>query len=244
MMQLAAVAFDLDDTLWDFEPVLVRAEARLAQWLAEHCPRVPERYSLDEMRAARMQLARDEPHRSHDMTYLRRTTLARHARDCGYAEALADRALEVFLTARSELEPYPDVRPALARLASRYALATLSNGNADLGRIGLAGWFSVSLNACGVGAAKPHPRCFETLARELALPPGAILYVGDDPARDVMAARNAGFATAWMNRREAPWPGAFAPADLVVRDCHELVAALEALSRTPAPAAHAGVAPR
>ena len=71
-------------------------------------------------------------------------------------------------------------------------------------------------------------RCFEILARELALPPAAILYVGDDPARDVMAARGAGLATAWMNRRNAAWPGSFAPADLTVRDCHELADALEA----------------
>ena len=71
-------------------------------------------------------------------------------------------------------------REELARLRQRYRLATLSNGNADLAHIGLDQAFTVSLNARQIGAAKPHRRCFERLARELGLAPQAILHVGDD----------------------------------------------------------------
>ena len=221
-----AVAFDLDNTLWDVEPVLARAEMRLLEWLHQHCPRIPEQVSLEDMRMAREQLARAEPHNAHDVTYLRLTGLERHARECGYREDIAARAFEVFLAARCEVEVLPDVRPALARLKRAFTLASLSNGNADLARIGLDSAFAVSLNARQIGAAKPDRRCFERLAGELQLRESNILYVGDDPWLDVAAARAAGCRSVWMNRRALPWPAGLAPADLTVRDCGELAALL------------------
>jgi 2-haloalkanoic acid dehalogenase type II len=217
-----AVAFDLDNTLWDIAPVIERAEARLHEWLLEHCPRIPERVSLDDMRAARESLAREEPHNAHDFTYLRVTALARHARQCGYEEEVAQRAFEVFFTARNELDLFADVRPALERLRPRYLLATLSNGNADIARVGLAEFFVLSLNARQIGVGKPHPRCFERLAEELRVAPGEIVYVGDDPVLDVEASRAAGLRTAWVNRFDQQWPGTLAPADLVVTNCSQL----------------------
>ncbi len=223
---LQAVAFDLDNTLWEVEPVIARAELRLFDWLLEHCPRIPQRLSIEDMRAARQQLALAEPHRAHDFTYLRIASLARHARECGYEEAVAERAFEVFFAARNDVEVYADVRPALERLRSRYRLASLSNGNADLGRIGLAEFFAFSLSSREVGVAKPHPGGFEALASRLNLRPQQIVYVGDDPMFDVEAARAAGMCTAWMNRRALHWPVDFAAADIVVRDCAELASVL------------------
>jgi len=221
-----AVAFDLDNTLWDVEPVLARAEVRLLEWLHQHCPRIPEQVSLEDMRVARAELARAEPHNAHDVTYLRLTALERHARECGYQEDIASRAFEVFLAARCEVEILPDVRPGLSRLKRAYTLASLSNGNADLGRIGLDSAFAVSLNARQIGAGKPDRRCFERLASELELATREIVYVGDDPWLDVAAARDAGCRSAWMNRRASAWPADLAPADLSVRDCSELAALL------------------
>jgi FMN hydrolase / 5-amino-6-(5-phospho-D-ribitylamino)uracil phosphatase len=217
-----AVAFDLDNTLWDIAPVIERAEARLHAWLHEHCPRIPERVSLADMRAAREALAREEPHNAHDFTYLRVTALARHARECGYEEEVAHRAFEVFFAARNELDLFADVRPALERLRSRYQLATFSNGNADLARVGLAEFFAVSLNARQVGVGKPHPRCFERIAEELRVAPGEIVYVGDDPLLDVEASRAAGLRSAWVNRFDQQWPNTLAPADFVVTNCTQL----------------------
>jgi putative hydrolase of the HAD superfamily len=226
LSDIRAIAFDLDNTLWDVEPVLERAEQCLAAWLQEHCPRLA--LSREQMRAAREQLARREPHNAHDLSYLRVATLTAYAREHGYDERVALDAFEVFLAARNVVEIFPDVAPALARLRPRYALASLSNGNADLARIGLDHIFNVSLNARQIGAAKPHPRCFERLAGELALDPGAIAYVGDDPQLDVAAARAAGLRTVWMNRRALTWPQELPPADLTVRDCAQLAAVLRA----------------
>jgi putative hydrolase of the HAD superfamily len=111
-----AIAFDLDNTLWDIEPVLERAEQCLAAWLQQHCPRIA--LSREQMRAAREQLARREPHNAHDVSYLRVAALAALAREHGYDEQLARQAFEVFLAARNQVEIFPDVAPR-RRLAHR-----------------------------------------------------------------------------------------------------------------------------
>jgi FMN hydrolase / 5-amino-6-(5-phospho-D-ribitylamino)uracil phosphatase len=219
---IRALAFDLDNTLWDVEPVIERAEQILHAWLAAHYPRIPELFSLEAMRTARYELARAQPERAYDYTWLRVESLARHARACGYDAAVADEAFEVFFAARNEVETFADVRPALARLSGRFALASLSNGNADLVRIGLADLFTVSLNARGIGCAKPDRRVFEALATALALKPLEIAYVGDDPYLDVEGARSAGMHTIWMNRLGTAWPDTVPRPDLIVRDCTEL----------------------
>ena len=117
-----AIAFDLDNTLWDVEPVLARAEARLYAWLTERAPRITGALTLEDMRTAREALARAEPHNAHDFTYLRTTALAGHAREHGYEEQIAERAFEVFLAARCEVEVFADVAPGLDRLKRRYGL--------------------------------------------------------------------------------------------------------------------------
>ncbi len=226
LSDVRAIAFDLDNTLWDVEPVLARAEGRLLAWLHEHCPRIVQRLSSEDMRRARELLARAEPHNAHDVTYLRVTTLAAHAREHGYDEGIAVQAFAVFLAARNEVDVFPDVVPGLRRLRRRFPLGSLSNGNADLERIGLDHVFTVSLNARQIGAAKPERRCFERLAEELALGAAEIAYVGDDPRLDVAAARAAGLVTVWMNRRGATWPPELAAADLTVCDCVQLAGAL------------------
>jgi FMN hydrolase / 5-amino-6-(5-phospho-D-ribitylamino)uracil phosphatase len=226
--RLRAIAFDLDNTLWDVEPVIARAEACWFEWLRENCPRIPERLSLGDLRSARLQLAAREPHRAHDFTYLRIASLAHHAREHGYDAQIAEHAFEVFIAARNQLDLYADVLPGLERLRARYTLATLSNGNADLATIGVAHFFSVSLNARGIGAAKPDRRCFEHLLHELQLQPAEVLYVGDDPLLDVQAARHCGLRTAWINRSDASWPDGLHAADIDVADCLQLAERLQA----------------
>jgi putative hydrolase of the HAD superfamily len=219
--RLKVLCFDLDDTFWDIRRVLERAEQRVAHFLGERYPRLA-RHTRSDLLAARMALAREVPGRAHDLTWLRTETLRRLAVEDGYPDAVGAEAFDVFIAARNEVELFPDVRPALERLAMRFRLATFSNGNADLARIGLASLFATSLNAERVGVAKPHPDAFAAVARELDCAPAEMLYVGDDPLADVAGARGAGLRTAWINRHGVAWPGAHDPADLEIVDLHHL----------------------
>ena len=224
---LQVLCFDLDDTFWDVRPVLDRAEQRVGEFLERRYPRLARNYTRADFFTARMRLAAAEPGKAHDLTWLRTETMRRLAVEAGYADAVGVEAFEVFIAARNEVELFPDVRPALERFAARFRLATLSNGNADLESIGLAPLFAVMLNAERLGIAKPHPRAFAALARELGCAPRQMLYVGDDPQADVIGARAAGLRTAWVNRRGAAWPDVGPRADLEIASFGDLEAALD-----------------
>jgi FMN hydrolase / 5-amino-6-(5-phospho-D-ribitylamino)uracil phosphatase len=226
-----AICFDLDNTLWEVEPVLERAERILADWLRARYPRIAPRFSAENMLEARAALLAEEPHQAHDFTYLRRETLLRLALAAGYepapARALAHAAFDVWHAARCEVTPFAEVVPALTALRSAHRLATLSNGNADLARIGLSHHFEVNLSASALGVAKPDPRAYTALASSLTLAPAEILFVGDDPHADVAGPRAVGMQTVWVNRGNGVWPGALPAADACVANLGELVTLLK-----------------
>jgi 2-haloalkanoic acid dehalogenase type II len=218
-----AICFDLDNTLWDIEPVLVRAERILADWLRARYPRIPERFSPADVQAVRDKLLRERPDQAHDFTFLRRETLARVAEAVGYERAIAHEAFAHWHAARNQCVPFADVIPALETLRPRFRLATLSNGNADLGTIGLAHHFELTLHASALGCAKPEGRAYSALAESLTLQPAEILFVGDDPVADVVGPRSVGMQTVWVNRGGDEWPADFAPADHVITGLDGLV---------------------
>jgi 2-haloalkanoic acid dehalogenase type II len=226
MKHVRAICFDLDNTLWAIEPVLERAERILADWMRTRYPRLPERFSPADMRAARAALMLELPDRAHDLTYLSIENLARLAAAVGYERDMAKEAFAVWHAARNQCVPFDDVLPSLERLRSRYRLATLTNGNADLDVIGVAHHFEVSLHAGALGCAKPDARAYSALAQALTLDPAQILFVGDEPRHDVAGPRNAGMQTVWVNRGGHAWPPDLDAADHVVADFHELVTLL------------------
>jgi 2-haloalkanoic acid dehalogenase type II len=218
-----AICFDLDNTLWDIEPVLARAERILTDWLRARYPRIPERFSPAEMLEVRAELLREQPGQAHDFTFLRRETLARLAQAVGYERDMAHEAFALWHAARNQCVPFADVIPALQSLGRDFRLATLSNGNADLGTIGLAHHFEVTLHAAALGCAKPEPRAYSAVAEALTLRPAEILFVGDDPHADIAGPRSVGMQTVWVNRGGGEWPAEFAPADHVIAGLDGLV---------------------
>jgi 2-haloalkanoic acid dehalogenase type II len=224
-----AICFDLDDTLWEVQPVLRRAEARVQAFLAAEHPTLASRLGADEVYAARQALAAAVPERAHDMTWLRTEALRRLAAQHGHDPAIGERAFEVFIAARHEVEFYPEVIDALAGLAGRFTLATFSNGNACVHRIGIGHHFAVTLNAESVGRAKPHPEVYATVAAALGVRTDEMLHVGDHPENDIRGAAAAGCRTAWVNRRGLSWSPQFGPPpDLQVSDLQGLLQHLRA----------------
>ena len=206
------ISLDLDDTLWPAGPLIAAAEYALLSWLRQHRPRAVRRHTVDSMRDLRAGVAERFPKKSHDLTFVRRQALAEMFAAAGYPGGpAADDAFEIFLSERNRVEFYADVRPALERLRAKYRLFALSNGNADLGRCGLADLFDGHVTASAAGAAKPDARIFAHLLRTAGVPPIEVLHVGDDPLADVVGATQAGMQTIWLNRDARTWPGQFAP---------------------------------
>lgn len=201
-----AIAFDLDDTLWSCDEVIGRAERAVYAWLSEHYSAITDEFGLEDMRAIRHRAMEQQPELAADLSELRLRTLRWHARRADCDERLAERALGVFLDERNRVELFDDVLPALERLRARAPLVALTNGNADLARIGIDHLFSVQLSAADVGAPKPDPAMFHAACEALGLRPGDLVHVGDDPHRDVHAARRFGARSVWINRVDADWP--------------------------------------
>ncbi len=223
---IRALTLDLDDTLWPIEPVVLRAEAELDAWLAQHCPEVAAAWPIEAMRALRTRVHADNPELAHDFTALRKLSLAHVFEPFGHGEELVERAFEVFYAARNRVELYPDAGPALQRLAGRFPIASLSNGNADLHRIGLGEYFVATVTARTVGVGKPHPRIFERAVACLGLPAAQVAHVGDDPLLDVQGAQRAGLVAVWLNRSGAAWPLP-RPPDIEIAELGALEPALE-----------------
>jgi len=205
------LSLDLDDTLWPVEPVIAAAEHAVLEWLREHHPSVVEGHDVASMRAERARFAARHPEYGHNLTLVRRRTLAEAFLAAGYPPidgepAPVAEALAVFHHMRNRVTFYPDALPALEALGARYRLFAISNGNADLERCGIARFFEGHVTAAAAGAAKPDARIFQALLALGGVEPADVVHVGDDPVTDMVGARNAGMHCVWLNRHARPWP--------------------------------------
>ena len=201
LARIKAITIDLDDTLWPIWPAIVRAEETMGRWLAE---RAPATSTLLSSPVARLEL-RDEVLRTnaalrHDVGALRREAIRLGLLRSGEDAALAGPAYEVFIEQRMRVEFYADALPALEFLAQRFPLVAISNGNADLHRVGIAAHFVGALSAHRFGVGKPDPRIFHAAAQAAGVSAHHALHVGDDGTLDVLAGRAVGMQTVWMQR--------------------------------------------
>ncbi len=219
---ILALTLDLDDTLWPIAPVIEHAEAALQQFLQQHAPPAAARWPVAEMRLLRERIAAEHPQLAHDFTAQRRLSLHHALADVGADLDLVEPCFQAFIAARHQVELYPDVAEGLTRLARQWRLAALTNGNADVQRIGVGQHFQFAICAREFGAAKPDAGIFLAACERLNLPPAQVLHVGDDPHLDVAGAAKAGMPSCWINRHQAMWPAELPRADIEVPDLHRL----------------------
>lgn len=217
-----AVSFDLDDTLWDCEPVIQRAEAVLHQWLERNTPRIIAAHTDESLLAHRLAFYESYPDLHGDVTAMRKGSLQQLFAEHGYHEALVSEAFSAFYQARSKVVLYDGVEEMLSVLGKRYQLAAITNGNADLEIIGIAHHFHDIQRASLTIPAKPDTAMFKACLAALDLPPAALLHVGDSPYTDVGGAQGAGVLTVWYNQYNAVWPDTQPPPDFEVKSIQEL----------------------
>ena len=218
--RIRAITLDLDDTLWPVWPTIQRADQAMRDWLAARAPRTAA-LAADPGAAqqARRAVLQARPDLVHDLGAIRREVLRQLLRAAGDDPALAEPAFEVFYRERQRVTLFDDALPALDFLAARYPLIALSNGNADVGQVGLARYFRAAVSAASAGVAKPDARIFHTAAEAAGVTADAVLHIGDDAELDAAGALRAGMQVAWLNRDGGAWPPAHADApQAMVRD--------------------------
>lgn len=195
------ITFDLDDTLWDCSSVIHHAEAKLYAWFEHHYPVIAERYTMEELLPHRITFLADYRHHSHNLTHQRKLWLAALATEFELDKALVEPAFMTYWHARNEVTLYHGVTQALASLSSCYTLGAITNGNADVHKIGIGEFFDFVVRSEEVGCSKPDPEIFRVAAARSGFELSELLHVGDDLRSDVGGAVGAGAYAVWVGDR-------------------------------------------
>lgn len=225
------ITLDLDDTLWPCFPTIQAAEQTLFEWLAEQAPQLTAAHDVASLREHRLAIARAHPELAHDLTEVRLRSLQRLADEFELPRDLPREANALFRRERNRVRPFDEVFEVLRGLREQYVLVALSNGNAQVEHTPLAGCFHHSFMAEQVGAAKPHPALFEAASRASGIELQRALHVGDDPLRDIEAARVLGMSTAWVNRDTQDWPAELPSPTLTIDNLEQLCSELNKLKQ-------------
>jgi len=96
--------------------------------------------------------------------------------------------------------PPPDVKPVIHELDRRgYILGIIANTITEseipdwLEQDGLAQYFKTVVLSSKLKIKKPNPEIFWEASRQIGVEPARCVYVGDNPKRDVLGTRHAGF---------------------------------------------------
>ena len=160
--------------------------------------------------ALRNEVLAAQPELRHRVTPLRIAVLELGLRKAGYsdkqASKLAKQGFKIFLDARHQLEYFPHVEVVLELLSRQYQLASISNGNADVRRLGLDRFFKIIVSADDVGLSKPDAAPFQTALEAAGVKPSQALHIGDHPGDDIQGALDVGMHTLWFNPQGKAWP--------------------------------------
>lgn len=210
---LTLISFDLDNTLWSTRRVIGRAERRLRLWLEQEHPKAAERgLSLANARELRAQVLTQDPTLTHQVTNIRLAILTEGFIQSGYsaeqATNAARQAFTVFIQARNQVSFFPQAIEVLSALSKEYRLVAITNGNADLRRVGINHLFAAQYSAEIVGHAKPAPEIYQHMLTHQQIAPERCLHIGDNPAEDILPAQACGLHTLWSNLMQSDWPSA------------------------------------
>lgn len=226
--RIKAITLDLDDTLWPVWPVIERAEKVLKNWLDQRAPKTAALFSNAETRQEiREHVVRLRPDLTHNLSAIRREAIRVALLRSDEDPLLADEGYSVFFEERNRVVLFEDALSTLEFLSKRYPLVALSNGNADIGRIGIKAYFQAGINAQEFGIGKPDRRIFHAAAGAVDTSPRNVLHIGDDPVLDVLGALNANMQTVWLNRAANPWKHEQTP-HATVSDLNQLCVAIAA----------------
>ena len=210
-MAIKVVTFDLDNTLWDVEPALLRAEEAQRQWLLRYRPGSVEQYDHDSLWEFKKTVWKRHPELLHKVSAMRKQMLLEMQLAAGYSErdarVGAEQAFAVFLQERHQVQLYEEALQVLEELARDFTLGALTNGNADIYKTDAAEYFDFAFLAEDLGASKPAPDMFHAAMKTSGVQAAEIVHVGDNPEHDIRGAREVGMYTVWMNSPSGPWPG-------------------------------------
>ncbi len=236
MPTLKLITFDLDNTLWDVDRVIVNAEKQMHSWLEWHVPEYAALFPAAAVHKLRSEVVARLPELKHDLSRLREQLLFEAIQRCGYPDAQARdnarQAFQLFFEARHDVKFFEGALETLALLADQYVLGALTNGNADFQKLKLDDYFSFGYSAASVGAGKPEPHMFQAALQHIGARAQETVHVGDHLVDDIHGAAEVGMHTIWVNLKDAEPPTDTAVPSHTVRRIHDIPAAVTKISHS------------
>ncbi len=199
------ITLDLDNTLWDIEKTMVRAEKELRTHLKSVSEKAFDIYCSETTSEIRNRLLREQPGLRSNLTEFRKILLGeiffRAGNSIQDSKILASSAFNTFFEFRNKVVFFEGAINVLIALSEKYKVYALTNGNADVKMIGIDKYLSGAVSSAEVGVSKPNPEIFEAALNKAGVEPKSCIHVGDDYEDDIVGASNAGIASIWLNHQ-------------------------------------------
>jgi putative hydrolase of the HAD superfamily len=194
-MNFKAVLFDLDNTLIDF----VKFKKETAKAAAKAM--VKQDFPLSEKETyKRIFSVYDRFGIEYQKTFYQ--VIKPLKLEINKAEQIQQAAILAYLQKKFDvLKPYPKVKPTLKKLRKKglkLGIVTDAPRNKAWQRLVLTGLdkeFDIVVTHHDTLKHKPHPSPFKVALKKLNLPPSEVLFVGDNPDRDIKGAKKVGMMT-------------------------------------------------
>ena len=212
----------------------MHAEQQVYEWLKVQYPDLCAQYDRLELRQRNFEMAQMLPELKHRLTELRIHALAAvleaEGMPANQALKMSSQAFKIFIKARHEVTLFDYTVPLLSSLSKNYRLGVLTNGNADVNRIGLGEYFDFSFASDQLNASKPQRDHFDAAENHCNCRAENMLHIGDHPRKDVQAAIDYGWYSIWVNFDNTQWKGRGEPS-AIVSSLEEIPAAIAAIEQ-------------
>ncbi len=192
LSKIKVIGFDLDDTLWNNKPVIVKAINAQFDYLIHQLPNCSKEAVVSCYQNAVAELIEQNAILYEDLSLLRLKSLEIVCEELKADRRLAQQAFDAFYRARQEVTLFPFAKELLTALNNRFKLIAISNGNVELMAMPIGHYFSLHWRGGVEGRAKPHADLLHKACDHFAIAMNEFLYVGDTIQPDYLTTKNAG----------------------------------------------------
>lgn len=198
--KIRAVFFDVDDTLFATSEFARQAHLSAVRAMVQAGVRMSCEELFDELKEVVQEFTSNYPY--HFDKLLLRLPPETHCH-VNRAIVIASAVIAYHDTVQALLAPYPDALSILKALAGRDVVrgvitAGLSIKQAEkLVRLGVYPYLSPDAIFISeqIGISKPNPKIYKWVCKALSLSPEEVVYVGDNPTRDIDPPNHIGMVT-------------------------------------------------
>lgn len=216
-----AIIFDLDDTLYPERQYVLSGFQAVAKWTEQQLG-ISQQDAFGQLRSLFEQGVRNNTFN----LFLEDNNL--------HDDSLVAEMIDVYRCHQPSLTPFPEVPDLLNYLSKNFLLGLISDGYLDVQR---KKWDALALpvdfqavifsDQWGRESWKPSQRPFREALSQLDTPASAACYIGDNPKKDFLGAKEIGMYTIMVQRKKgeyshrSPQTPAYA-ADVTVSDFSQL----------------------